>query len=44
MRILGTGGAGSIGGHLAERFMRDGHDVVVLDNFDLFYDHQGAYC
>jgi UDP-glucose 4-epimerase len=38
MRILVTGGAGFIGGHLAERFVRDGHDVVVLDNFDPFYD------
>ncbi|MWG34438.1 SDR family oxidoreductase [Halomarina oriensis] len=38
MRILVTGGAGFIGGHLAERFVIDGHDVVVLDNFDPFYD------
>ena len=38
MRILVTGGAGFIGGHLAERFVCDGHDVVVLDNFDPFYD------
>ena len=38
MRILVTGGAGFIGGHLAERFVEDGHDVVVLDNFDPFYD------
>jgi len=38
MDILVTGGAGFIGGHLAERFARDGHSVVVLDNFDPFYD------
>ena len=38
MRILVTGGAGFIGGHLAERFVRDGHDVTVLDNLDPFYD------
>lgn len=38
MRILVTGGAGFIGGHLAEQFVRDGHDVTVLDNFDPFYD------
>ncbi|MFW5950386.1 MAG: SDR family oxidoreductase [archaeon] len=38
MRILVTGGAGFIGGHLAERFVRDGHDVVVLDTFEPFYD------
>jgi len=37
MQILVTGGAGFIGGHLAERFLADGHDVVVLDNFDPFY-------
>lgn len=38
MRILVTGGAGFIGGHLAERFVAEGHDVVVLDNLDPFYD------
>jgi UDP-glucose 4-epimerase len=38
MEILVTGGAGFIGGHLAERFARDGHDVVVLDSFEPFYD------
>ncbi len=40
MEILVTGGAGFIGGHLAERFVAGGHDVVVLDNFDPFYDTQ----
>ncbi|ACV11257.1 NAD-dependent epimerase/dehydratase [Halorhabdus utahensis DSM 12940] len=38
MHILVTGGAGFIGGHLAEQFVTDGHDVVVLDNLDPFYD------
>ena len=37
MRILITGGAGFIGGHLAERFAGQGHDVVVLDNLDPYY-------
>ncbi|GAA0547266.1 hypothetical protein GCM10008994_22670 [Halorubrum ejinorense] len=37
MRILVTGGAGFIGGHLAESFLKDGHDVTVLDNFEPFY-------
>ena len=33
MRILVTGGAGFIGSHLCERLLREGHDVVCLDNF-----------
>ena len=37
-RILITGGAGFIGGHLAEAFAAEGHDIVVLDNFDPYYD------
>src|SRR3954471_3254093 len=31
-RSLITGGAGFIGSHLAERLLRDGHTVTVLDN------------
>ncbi len=37
MRTLVTGGAGFIGGHIAERLATD-HDVVVLDNFEPYYD------
>ena len=33
MRILVTGGAGFIGSHLCERLVREGHDVICLDNF-----------
>ena len=38
MTVLVTGGAGFIGGHLAERFLRDGRDVVVLDSMHPYYD------
>ncbi len=33
MRYLITGGAGFIGGHLAESLLNDGHSVAVIDNF-----------
>jgi UDP-glucuronate decarboxylase len=33
MRMLVTGGAGFIGSHLCERLLKDGHDVICLDNF-----------
>jgi UDP-glucose 4-epimerase len=32
MRVLVTGGAGFIGSHMADRLLRDGNEVVVLDN------------
>lgn len=32
MRVVITGGAGFVGSHLADRYVRDGHDVLVLDN------------
>jgi len=38
MQILITGGAGFIGGHLAEQFTLESHDVVAFDNFQPFYD------
>jgi UDP-glucuronate decarboxylase len=32
-RIVITGGAGFIGSHLCERLVREGHEVLCLDNF-----------
>lgn len=47
MRTLITGGGGFIGSHLCERFLKEGHEVVCVDNFitgqlanlDSFRDH-----
>jgi UDP-glucuronate 4-epimerase len=38
MRILITGGAGFIAYHLAARLRDESFDVVLLDNFNSFYD------
>lgn len=32
-KILITGGAGFIGSHLCERLLKEGHEVICLDNF-----------
>jgi dTDP-glucose 4,6-dehydratase len=32
MRVVITGGAGFLGSHLSDRFLAEGHEVVVLDN------------
>lgn len=38
MRILLTGGAGFIGSHFCEYLLKHAHQVVILDNFNDFYD------
>ena len=40
MKILVTGAAGFIGAHCVLRLIRDGHQVVGLDNFNDYYDPQ----
>ena len=38
MKVLVTGGAGFIGSHLCERLLARGDELLVLDNFNDFYD------
>lgn len=39
MRIIITGGAGFIGSHIADRYVAEGHDVLVLDSL---WEHGGG--
>ena len=34
MKVMVTGGAGFIGANLIERLVKEGHNVVSLDNYD----------
>lgn len=33
MRILITGGAGFLGSHLAEKLVKENHEIIIIDNF-----------
>jgi UDP-glucose 4-epimerase len=37
MNILVTGGAGFIGSHIADRYIKEGHKVIILDNLSTGY-------
>jgi UDP-glucose 4-epimerase len=39
LRILVTGGAGFIGSHIVDRYLAEGHDVLVLDSL---WEHGGG--
>lgn len=39
MRIIVTGGAGFIGSHIVDRYLAEGHDVLVLDSL---WEHGGG--
>jgi UDP-glucuronate 4-epimerase len=38
MKVLLTGGAGFIGSHFCRRLLANDHEVVILDNFNDYYD------
>jgi len=40
LMILVTGCCGFIGSHLTERLLKEGEDVLGIDNFDSYYAHQ----
>ena len=45
MRILVTGGAGFVGTNLIKRLLKDGHEVISVDNYSTGFrkNHQIFY-
>ena len=45
MRVLVTGGAGFVGTNLVKRLLKDGHEVISVDNYSrslyIFEVHAG---
>ena len=44
MRLLIPGGAGYIGSHMVRHGLREGHDVVILDDFSTGHRWATADC
>ena len=38
MNVLITGGAGFIGSTLSDKLLSLGHNIIVIDNFNSYYD------
>lgn len=43
-RILISGGAGFIGSHLCERLLKEGNDVICIDNYFTGHKSNSAIC